>query len=165
MTNLNVCTQYIFAPATYFKASTIPHELLFKIFSLLSHPLATASPSETTAMKVQTTTTSTVTHTTTVYQKPSTHTNSDIIANEYEKTASSTTVTMDILPWILMGTMTVLFLGLLTANVICCTVYALNSKKKRYTLKRNPSYLPTSRRPVNAHNCGFENHIYDVPTT
>ena len=149
--------------------STFPHELLFTIFSLLSLLLATVSPplppSETTAMKVQTTTTSTATHTTTVYQKPSTHTNPDITANDYEKTASSTT--MDMLPWILMGTMTVLFLGLLTANVICCTVYALkqyNSKKKQYTLKRNPSYLPTSR-PVNAHNCGFENHIYDVPTT
>lgn len=80
--------------------------------------------------------------------------------------SANRTSTGSLLPWILMGAVTVLFLALLMGNVICCIVCIAKHyyKKRQYKLKRNPSYLPTQR-AVDARNFGFENHIYDVPTT
>ena len=80
-------------------------------------------------------------------------------------TNNSSTATGDMLPWLLVGIVTLLFCGLLSANVICCIVCIIKRhKKSRYELKRNPSYLP-SPRVVGTQNNTFDNHIYDVPTS
>ena len=81
----------------------------------------------------------------------------DIVQVSHEQSSTQS----DFLPWLLMGIMTVLFCALLSINIICCIVCLLKKhRKRRYQLKRNPSYA-SSPRTLSAHNAGFENHIYD----
>lgn len=96
---------------------------------------------------------------------PSTHTNTvtttttDIVTVSREQ--SSRQSNHYFLPWLLLGIMTVLFCALLSINIIFCIVWLLKKhRKRRYHLKRNPSYA-SSPRTLSAHNAGFENHIYD----
>lgn len=77
-----------------------------------------------------------------------------------------TTSMASMLPWLLMGIATLLFVALLMANIVCCLVCVVKRyKTKRYELKRNPSYLP-SPRVIGTQNRVFDDdHIYDVPAT
>lgn len=119
------------------------------------------SYSETTTHRIQTTTTPTSQHTRVHNQPLSMHTVTNIAVSESEKAASTI---LDILPWVLMGMMAVLFSTLLIANIICCMVFASRQyKKKQYRLESNPCYISTSG-PVNGYNFEIVDHIYAVPT-
>ena len=100
--------------------------------------------------------------------EPSTHTSTDITSTTESDDASNDeqlSQQSDFLPWALTGIMTMLFCALLTVNIICCIVCIMKKhRKRRYMLKRNPSYI-CSPRALGARNFGFENHIYDVPAT
>ena len=134
-------------------------------------PPTTVTPADVTT-QTQKVATSTSTHyqpPSEIQSEPSTHINTgtigttDIVSHKQLSTSSRQS---DLLPWLLMGIMTMLLCALLAANITCCVVCLLKKHRRRqYQLKKNPSYA-SSPRTLSARNVGFENHIYDfIPTT